>query len=103
MPRKPRMRRTRAVENLLSPGAMFVRRARLYIMGRAVAVPPVAYPLSMPAGLHHGGVGPSRPRVVMDGGAAFAPRAPLPRSGEGTQPVPGPALSRPGRHSGPWG
>jgi hypothetical protein len=41
---------------------MFAARVRLYIMGRAVAVPPVAYTLSMPAGLHHAGVVSSRQR-----------------------------------------
>jgi hypothetical protein len=39
---------------------MFVVPVRLYVMGRAVAVPPVAFTLSMPAGLHHAGVVSSR-------------------------------------------
>jgi len=43
---------------------MFVAPPRLYIMGRAVAVPPVAYTLSMPAGLHHAGVVSSRLTAV---------------------------------------
>jgi len=60
---------------------MFVAPPRLYIMGRAVAVPPVAYTLSMPAGLHHAGVVSSRLTAVTDGVASFAPRVLLPSSG----------------------
>jgi hypothetical protein len=69
-------------ENLLAPRAMFMVRVRLYIMGRAVAVPPVTYTLSMPAGLHHAGVVSSRSRAVTDGVASFAPRVLLPDSRE---------------------
>jgi hypothetical protein len=61
---------------------MFLSRARLYIMGRAVAVPPVAYTLSVPAGLHHAGAVSSRLRAVTDGVASFAPRVLLPHQGE---------------------
>jgi hypothetical protein len=39
---------------------MFFVPMRLHVMGRAVAVPPVAFTSSMPAGLHHAGVVSSR-------------------------------------------
>jgi len=59
---------------MFRPDAMFWVAERLHVMGRAVAVPPVALTLSMPAGLHHAGVVSSRLRAVTDGETSFAPR-----------------------------